>query len=349
MPLHALVMRCAAAPGQGRKECFASNTCIRVRVLQKEQYFVQELNKSRVNMFQNSYICYRNPICKPKKKGNAMNYIASTFAAAMALLVLFTFAPQNAGAQYQDPRAAEILEAAREHYESSIKNIDDYVVEYEHHTVSYIKRYDNGRPYMAVYSDREYQDDLEAASGADETDLFSPETFSMMKERARYMGTERIDGHEVHVIFIDELEGFIEDDEDMDDEVKELRIFLDTGNFVMRKMAFKVEAYVDGEVRVIEPEIHFRDYQEVEGLPIAFEQVTIVSGLSDMISDEERQEMQEAFAEMERELEQMPEQQRQMVERMMAGQMEELKEMLEADQFEHTMRVKDVQVNVGLE
>ncbi len=162
------------------------------------------------------------------------------------------------------------------------------------------------------------------------------------------MGTERVDGYGVHVIYVDELEGFIEEDEDMG-EAKELRIFIDTDSFVMRKMTFKVEAHIDGEIRVIEPEIHFRDYQEIEGMPIAFEQVTKVSGLSDMISDEERQEMEEGFEEMERELEQMPEEQRQMVEQMMAGQMEEMREILESDQWEYTLRVKDVQVNVGLE
>ncbi len=163
------------------------------------------------------------------------------------------------------------------------------------------------------------------------------------------MGTERVDGYEVHVIYVDELEGFIEEDEEMGEAVKELRIFVDTDNFVMRKMTFKVEAHIDGEKMVIEPVIHFRDYQEVEGMPIAFEQVTMVSGLSDMISDEERQEIEEAFEEMEKELEQMPEEQRQMIEQMMAGQMEEMREMLESDQWEHTLRVKDVQVNVGLE
>lgn len=274
---------------------------------------------------------------------------AITLMAAMALIALFAGLTNPAIAKYQDQQAAEVLKEAREHHEASIRNIDDYVVEYEHHKASYVKRYDNGRPYMAAYSERQAQDNLEAAAGADDSDLFSPETFRMMKERARYLGTEEVDGYEVHVVFIDELDGFIEDDEEMDQAVKELHLYLDTDNFVMRKMSFKVEAHLEGEARIIEPVIYFREYREFEGMPVAFEQVTMVTGISDMISDEERVEIEAAFEEMERELEQMPEQQRQMVEQMMGGQMDEMKEMLEADQWEHTMRVADVRVNVGLE
>ncbi len=274
---------------------------------------------------------------------------ATTMMAAMAFIAMIAGISNPVAAQYADPQAAEILEEARSHHEASIRNIDDYVVEYEHHEESFVKRYDNGRPYMASYSERQIEGEFGAAAGAEDSDLFSPETFQMMKERARYLGTEEVDGYAVHVIFIDELEGFIEDDEEMDETAKELHLYLDTDSFVMRKMQFKVEAFIDGETRIVEPVMYFRDYREFEGMPVAFEQVTTVTGISDMISDEERAEMEQAFAEMEKELEQMPEQQRQMVEQMMGGQMEEMKEMLESDQWEHTMRVVDVRVNVGLE
>ncbi len=274
---------------------------------------------------------------------------AFTRIIAMAFIALLAGLTNAAFAQYADQQAAEILEEARSHHEASIANIDDYVVEYEHHEASFVKRYDNGRPYMAAHSEPRMDTEFEGAAGAEDTDLFSPETFQMMKERARYQGTEEVDGYAVHVLFIDELEGFIEDDEDMDETAREMHLYVDTDNFLMRKMKFKVEANIDGEIRMIEPVMYFRDYQEFEGMPIALEQVTMVTGISDMISDEERAEIEAAFEEMERELEQMPEGQRQMVEQMMGGQMEEMKEMLESDQWEHTMRVTNVRVNVGLE
>ncbi len=273
-----------------------------------------------------------------------------TLTAAVALFMLIFGHTNQAFAQYNDPQAAELLEEARQRHEASIRNIDDYVVEYEHHTVSYIKRHDNDRPYMAVHSERDYDEDFEAASDAGDSDLFSPETFGKMQERARYLGTEEIDGYEVHVIFVEELEGFIPaEDEDMHEAVEEMRIYFDVDDFLLRKMSFKAQAQIEDEMRVIEPVMYFRDYREFEGMPVAFEHVTIVSGISDMLSDEDRAEIEAAFEEMERELEQMPEQQRQMVEQMMAGRMDEMKEMLEADQWEHTMRVKNVEVNVGLE
>ncbi len=274
---------------------------------------------------------------------------AITLMSAMAFFALLAGLNNPIAAQYQDQQAANILEEARKQHEASIQNIDDYVVEYEHYEASFIKRYDNGRPYMAAYSEPRIEGEFGAAAGAEDTDLFSPEIFQMMKERAQYLGTEEVDGYEVHVLFIDELEGFIEDDGEMDETAKDLHMYLDTDNYVMRKMQFKVEALIEGETRIVEPVMHFRDYREFEGMPIAFEQVTMVTGISDMISDEERAEMEAAFEEMERELEQMPEQQRRMVEQMMGGQMEEMMEMLKADQWEHTMRVVDVRVNVGLE
>ncbi len=272
---------------------------------------------------------------------------ASTLMAVMAFVAML--AGLNNPLVAQDQQAADILEAARQQHEESIQHIDDYVVEYEHHEASYVKRYDNGRPYMAAHSEARIEGEFGAAAGAEDTDLFSPETFRKMKERARYLGTEEVDGYEVHVLLIDELEGFIEEDEDMAETVTEFHLYLDTDNYVMRKMQFKVEAYIDGETRVIEPVMHFRDYREFEGMPIAFEQVTMITGISDMISDEERAEIEAGIAEMERELEQMPEQQRRMVERMMGDRMEEMMEMLQSDQWEHTMRVVDVRVNVGLE
>ncbi len=278
-----------------------------------------------------------------------MNKLKSTSLAVMAFVAMLAGFINPAAAQYQDQQAAEILESARQQHEESIQRIDDYVVEYEYYEASFVKRYDNGRPYMAAYSEPRIEGEFSAAAGADDTDLFSPEIFRMMKERARYLGTEEVDGYEVHVLFIDELEGFIEEDDDMAETATELHLYLDTGNYVMRKMKFKVEAHIDGETRVIEPVMHFRDYREFEGMPIAFEQVTMITGISDMISDEERAEIEAAIEEMERELGQMPEQQRQMVERMMGDRMEEMLEMLQSDEWEHTMRVVDVRVNVGLE
>ncbi len=306
------------------------------------------LNKTHLNMFYKSLHLF-NVETQNQKEGVIMKQHASTLMAAMALFAMFTGLTYPVAAQYQDQQAANILEEAREHHEASIRNIDDYVVEYENYEASYVKRYDNGRPYMAAYSEPRVEGEFGSAASTEETDLFSPENFQKMKERARYLGTEELDGYEVHVLFIDELDGFIEDDEDMDETARELHLYLDTDNFVMRKMKFKVEANIDGEIRIIEPVMHFRDYREFEGMPVAFEQVTMVTGISDMITDEDRAEMEAAFEEMERELEQMPEQQRQMVEQMMGSQMEEMKEMLEADQWEHTMRVVDVRVNVGLE
>ncbi len=278
------------------------------------------------------------------KKG-ATTWVFTLMISGLSLIMAIP-----AHAQPADARAAEILQTVREEYERSIENIDDYTVVSDMYTTYYKKAYDNGRPYFRSRSETDALGGMESTSSVSDAELFSPETFEKLKNNAIYEGTETLDGHEVHIIFIEEIEGLLEDEEDLDETLTEMRIFIDTQKWVMRQMAFSVEAAMeDGMMRKIEPVIQFRDYRDHEGMLIPWETVTIISGLDDALSDEERREAEEGLKEMERELENMPEAQRDMVKQMMGDQLEQLKNMLAGDQMEFTTTVNEVKVNTGVE
>ncbi len=73
------------------------------------------------------------------------------------------------------------------------------------------------------------------------------------------------------------------------------------------------------------------------------------TGLAAGMSEEEMEEARRGLAEMEKNLEGMDATQRAMVERMMGGQMEKLRKMLESGQFEITVVTKEVRVNEALQ
>ncbi len=253
-------------------------------------------------------------------------------------------------AQPADTRAAEILQTVRQEYERSIENIDDYKVVSDMYTTYYKKAYENGRPYFRSRTETDVLGGVESTSSVSDAELFSPETFEVLQNNAIFEGTETIDGYEVHIIYIEEIEGLLEDEDDLDETLTDMRIFIDTQSWVMRQMAFSVQAAMeDGMVREVEPVIRFRDYRNHEGMLIPWETVTIISGLDDALSDEERQEAEAGLREMERELENMPEAQRDMVKRMMGDQLEQLRNILAGDQMEFITRVHEVAVNIGVE
>ncbi len=280
-----------------------------------------------------------------------MNTPNKTLAMILTGLALVVFTISGTSAQYADPRAAEIIETAWQEYERSIENIDDYVVETDLFTIYYKKVYENGRPYFRARTETDIFGGLESTTTTSDADMFTPDTYDMLKRNARYEGREDVEGFQVHVLYVERIEGMFPDAEDILEEgLEEMRVYIDTDDWVIRKISYLAEAEVEeGELRQIEPEIMFRDYRRIEGMMIAFETTTVVTGLSASLTDEERREAEESLREMERELEQMSEQERGMVERILGNRMESFREMLEQDRFEFTVRVNEVRVNTGLE
>ncbi len=272
------------------------------------------------------------------------------FSGILSLLLLIVSGTFSRALQ-TDPRAAEILEQAYQHYERSIDNIDDYIVETDLYTTYYKKAYDNGRPYFRSRTEYSTLGGMESVSNVSDAELFSPKSFEKMKRTARYEGTETVDGFRTHVVFIPELEGIFDDvEDDLDDTMQNGRFYFDAENFVLRQMKFSIETETDdGRQILVEPVVKMKDYRDFEGMQVPFQTLMVVEGLSGHMSEAERREAREGLKEMEREFEKMPAEQRQMMEDMMGGQLDQLRKMLEEDRMEINIQVKNVRVNTGME
>jgi len=141
-----------------------------------------------------------------------------------------------------------------------------------------------------------------------------------------------------------------EEFEDVDEPIGSISLYFDDEHWVLRKMKFSTMAEIEeGDVRMIEPVIRMQDYRNINGLMIPFVTTISVHGLSEHLSEEEREQAMDALAELEKELEQIPEEQRAILEQMMGGQLDQLRQMLDEDMIEFVIEIKEVLVNVGHE
>ena len=285
-----------------------------------------------------------------------MKSTKTIFYGMTAMIGLVLLSSVDLHSQYADPRAAEVLETVRQRYEQSIQNIGDYTVITEDFTTRYKKVFDNGRPYFISQVEAEgfwgsiSSMGMHTASPMEDSDFFTPEMFTALKQNARYLGTETVDGLNAHVIILDDMRMIAEVHDDLEDAVDELRLYFDDEHWVLRQMTFTAhETLEDGRVQKIEPRLLMTDYRNIEGMMIPFKTIINIGGLSDYLSDAEREEAVQALAEMERELEQMPAEQRAMIEQMMSGQLDQLRQMLEEDTIEFIHEVKEVKVNTGID
>jgi uncharacterized protein YeaO (DUF488 family) len=73
-----------------------------------------------------------------------------------------------------------------------------------------------------------------------------------------------------------------------------------------------------------------------------------MDNLNASISPEDREEARKSLEEMEKKMKEMGERQRKMMERMMGGQMDKLRQIIEEGTIEYTIQVQDVQVNASI-
>ncbi len=277
--------------------------------------------------------------------------IIFSILAGACLIVMGTTA---ANAQYNDPKAAELLEVVWQHYERSIRDINDYVVVTEQFTTHYVKKYDNGRPYFVSQVETESVWGAVSALGMHTTspmadsDFFTREVFEILKQYATYEGTHKHDGLNMHVLFLKDMRAFMDVIDDVDDSFGQLRLYFDDEHWLLRQMEFSAEAEIEeGKSQLIAPVIGFTDYRNISGMMVPFQTRITVGGLMSQLSDDEREEARQALAELDKELATMPAQQRQMMEQMMSGQLDQLRSMVQDDTIEFVINVQEVRVNTG--
>ncbi len=276
-----------------------------------------------------------------------MRSIVRTLSATLALGALFA---ASASAQ----SVADIVEQMYEAYEAQASGIDDYTIVQSAmgmaSTTYFVKETVDGH---SVFVQRggsaqgaNMSFDLGSGDGAmGNIYEIGPDLIA----HARYAGRESIDGASVHVLQIDDLSQVSlaqpPAGDDMEFQARTGTVFVDADLMVPRRLRFVGDATMPTGVHEVTVQIDQGDIRDVQGLLVPFHTTMQVSGLQAMIDPE----MQAQLREMEQQLEQLPPEQRQMMERMLGDQLEQLRQMAAGtgDAMTVEVTVSDVRVNAG--
>lgn len=251
--------------------------------------------------------------------------------------------------QAQD--AGDILQTALDRYVERTQGVNDYTITYGGFM---------GTGAVTSYFEKEVVDGFpvfrQVSVEGDETEPttdFDPyRKFPEIAERARYDGTEEIDGLEAHKLSIDDFEGldFTPPSAGPGDfEPESMTLWIDGSDYLIRRMRMEGTAVIEGEPRPLTMVASLGDYRTVEGMPFPYVTTIAVEGAmaASGMSDEDAAQARAQLEEMRAQLENMSEQQREMMERLMGPQMESLEKMVGSGTFEMTLEVKDLKVNTG--
>lgn len=262
-------------------------------------------------------------------------------SAALAIAAAFACAWAPLAAQ----SAEQILLTSLERHEERMEGIESYTVVQEtmgfETTVTFERSEIDGHAVFVPAGQEE---------GGSSAMASFYELYPKIAERAELRGQETVDGEECWIVGIDDLSDLELDERmAMGDQGEfvptELTLYIDTSDYLVRKMSMEGEITADGETRPTAAEVHLADYREVEGVLHPFTTRITATGTPPGMSEKDLEKTRKSLADMEKQLEEMDESQRAMVERMMGPQMEKLREMLESGQFELTMTTKEVRVN----
>lgn len=157
------------------------------------------------------------------------------------------------------------------------------------------------------------------------------EEFSGMEDfaaTARLVGTENVDGRNAFHLRADELNRTQEAD-DGEFTINSISVWFDAEKYVPLKLQMDGIAQHGTETRPIRIEKLDQDYREVAGSSMyeSHRQVMRIGGILSAKDQQEMQKAQKEFAKFEKEMQQMPAAQRDMIMRQMGPQMEMLKKM----------------------
>jgi hypothetical protein len=265
-------------------------------------------------------------------------------------LALVALAAASGSAQ----SVADIVEDMYDAYERQAAGIDNYtlvqsVMGFE--STSYFEKETvDGRPVFRMTESGGSSDGFNFSLGGDDTGagdiyVFGPELI----EHGHYDGREQIDGSEAHVIAIDDLSQLALAQQPTPDDMEFLprsgRLFVDADRLIPRRMEFVGDAETPGGSTEVTVTVDFQDIRSVEGLLIPHHTSMRITGLQAMMDPE----MQDQLREMEQQLAALPAEQRQMMERMMGAQLEQLRQMMSGggDAMSVDVMVSEVRVNSG--
>lgn len=278
-----------------------------------------------------------------------MKYLVHKFWLMVFLLSVCLLSSSLLHASDKDVTVEHVLNMYRQHYEESIRNINDYTIITEDYTGYFLKTYVDGRPNFKSRLVIDDNSNSVFTGISNNNELFTPEMYDLLKKTASYEGLQTHNGYRNHVISAHELEGFLPDFEESDIIIRFGRFYIDSEKWVIRKMEFIFEAEEeDEEVQVLKPEIYLEDYRDIEGMMIPFKTVMIMEGVSDNLSPEDKAEILKNLEELERQMQEMSPEEAEMMESMLGGHLASYRKMLETNRMEFSYQLIDVKVNTAL-
>ncbi len=269
------------------------------------------------------------------------------------LLALFVGGLVMQPSQAQAQSAQEILSQAMERYEANLAGVDNITVRQEvmgFETLSYMEKgLVDGH---SVLQPREVETGGDFDPVEETGDLWaSPhELYVALADRWTLEGRGSVGGRETWVLSLTDTQdvdwdlGAGPDDGFVPDEIQ---LELDVDELYPLAMRISGQAAPTGDAAPFAVRLLFDDYRAVSGYLHPFVIRMETEGGAPGISDAELEEARQGLAELERELEAMPEAQRAMMQEMMGDQLEMLEEIVAGGGIEMEVRVIDLQVNAG--
>ena len=171
------------------------------------------------------------------------------------------------------------------------------------------------------------------------------EMFERLRQSAQLRGEHTIDGRRAYALVVDDPSDVFDPADlpaDEDFELQTMTLYIAADDYTVLGFDGEGSARQNGRATDITMEMRASDFRTVNGMKHPFLTTMRIGGLTSGMSPQERSQLEEAR----RQLEQLPAQQRAMMERMMGDQLEQLQRMADGEAMEMQMRVVDLQVNV---
>lgn len=184
------------------------------------------------------------------------------------------------------------------------------------------------------------QDDFEDMA---QEAVFSIAAFS---ESAELVGTETVEGRDAYHLVAENLDRKRSFNEDQEFVLQTINAWIDSDDYVPLKLVMDGTMDTDGTPRPVTIETIERDYRTVPGSNM-YEPYQQVMRLTGEMADETKRQMEQArthLAELDKQLAEMPESQRQMMMGMMGEEIEMMRKMAAGDGIEIVTTVRSITV-----
>jgi hypothetical protein len=260
----------------------------------------------------------------------------------LLFLPLIVAVPRPASAQ----SASGLIQAMMERYEERMSGIENYTVTQDamgFATTTYFERGEDGTFTMTSSA---------GSGGAQRMPAPGPEMLRRVADVSTLEGMEDVAGRTAHVILIEDIEALSESGSfgpagTWEDAT--VRMWIDEERLIPLQMGWQGTMTVNGKSGPVSSTIVFEDYREEQGLLHPFTTRITTEGMAEImdISEEQMEEMRQGMAQLQEQMESMPAAQRGMMERMMGGQLERMREMMSSGAMNVVVQVTEVRVNAG--